>query len=79
MLGVDEVIKMGIAEESNLGVMGWSYGGFMSSWIVGHADRFKAASIGAPVVDLAHQNLTDDIAGFLHPILKMILGRLGII
>ena len=65
MLGVDEVIKMGIAEESNLGVMGWSYGGFMSSWIVGHTDRFKAASIGAPVVDLAHQNLTDDIAGFL--------------
>ena len=65
MLGVDEVIKMGIAEENNLGVMGWSYGGFMSSWIVGHTDRFKAASIGAPVVDLAHQNLTDDIAGFL--------------
>jgi len=65
MLGVDEVIKMGIADESNLGVMGWSYGGFMSSWIVGHTDRFKVASIGAPVVDLAHQNLTDDIAGFL--------------
>ena len=65
MLGVDEVIRMGIAEESNLGVMGWSYGGFMSSWIVGHTDRFKAASIGAPVVDLAHQNLTDDIAVFL--------------
>ena len=65
MLGVDEVIKMGVAEESNLGVMGWSYGGFMSSWIVGHTDRFKVASIGAPVVDLAHQNLTDDIAGFL--------------
>jgi dipeptidyl aminopeptidase/acylaminoacyl peptidase len=65
MLGVDEVIKMGVAEENNLGVMGWSYGGFMSSWIVGHTDRFKAASIGAPVVDLAHQNLTDDIAGFL--------------
>ena len=65
MLGVDEVIKMGVAQENNLGVMGWSYGGFMSSWIVGHTDRFKAASIGAPVVDLAHQNLTDDIAGFL--------------
>ena len=48
-----------------MGVMGWSYGGFMSSWIVGHSDRFKAASIGAPVVDLSHQNLTDDIEGFL--------------
>ena len=65
MTGVDYVIKMGVADEKNMGVMGWSYGGFMSSWIVGHTDRFKAASIGAPVVDLAHQNLTDDIEGFL--------------
>jgi dipeptidyl aminopeptidase/acylaminoacyl peptidase len=65
MAGVDYVIKMGIADENKMGVMGWSYGGFMSSWIVGHSDRFKAASIGAPVVDLAHQNFTDDIEGFL--------------
>ncbi|HEX6847522.1 MAG TPA: S9 family peptidase [Chitinophagaceae bacterium] len=65
MAGVDEVIKMGVADESKMGVMGWSYGGFMSSWIVGHTDRFKVASIGAPVVDLSHQNLTDDIEGFL--------------
>ena len=65
MAGVDQVIKMGVADESKMGVMGWSYGGFMSSWVVGHTDRFKAASIGAPVVDLSHQNLTDDIEGFL--------------
>ncbi len=65
MAGVDHVIKIGVADENNMGVMGWSYGGFMSSWIVGHTNRFKAASIGAPVVDLAHQNLTDDIEGFL--------------
>lgn len=65
MTGVDYVIKMGITDESILGVMGWSYGGFMSSWIVGHTSRFKAASIGAPVVDLTFQNLTDDIEGFL--------------
>ena len=65
MAGVDAVIKMGVADENKMGVMGWSYGGFMSSWIVGHTDRFKAASIGAPVVDLSFQNLTDDIEGFL--------------
>lgn len=65
MAGVDHVIKMGVADEAKMGVMGWSYGGFMSSWIVGHTNRFKAASIGAPVVDLSHQNLTDDIEGFL--------------
>jgi dipeptidyl aminopeptidase/acylaminoacyl peptidase len=65
MNGVDYVIKMGVADENKMGVMGWSYGGFMSSWIVGHTNRFKAASIGAPVVDLSFQNLTDDIEGFL--------------
>ncbi|HMK24934.1 MAG TPA: S9 family peptidase [Chitinophagaceae bacterium] len=65
MAGVDEVIRMGVADENKMGVMGWSYGGFMSSWIVGHTNRFKVASIGAPVVDLGHQNLTDDIEGFL--------------
>lgn len=65
MAGVDHVIKMGLADSTKMGVMGWSYGGFMSSWIVGHTNRFKAASIGAPVVDLSHQNLTDDIEGFL--------------
>ncbi len=70
MAGVDFVLKMGVADTEKLGVMGWSYGGFMSSWIVGHTDRFKAASIGAPVVDLSHQNLTDDIAGFLPSYMK---------
>jgi len=70
MAGVDYVLKMGVADPDKLGVMGWSYGGFMSSWIVGHTDRFKAASIGAPVVDLSFQNMTDDIQGFLVSYMK---------
>lgn len=70
MTGVDYVVKMGVADADKLGVMGWSYGGFMSSWIVGHTDRFKAASIGAPVVDLSFQNMTDDIPGFLNSYMK---------
>jgi dipeptidyl aminopeptidase/acylaminoacyl peptidase len=65
MLGVDEVIKLGVADKNKLGVMGWSYGGFMSSWMVGHTDRFKAASIGAPVVNLVSQDGTSDISEFL--------------
>ncbi|HEY0678639.1 MAG TPA: S9 family peptidase [Chitinophagaceae bacterium] len=66
MAGVDHVIKAGYADPERLGVMGWSYGGFMSSWIVGHTNRFKAASIGAPVVNLISQDGTSDIAEFLH-------------
>ena len=70
MAGVDYVIDRGMADPDKLGVMGWSYGGFMSSWIVSHCDRFKAASIGAPVVDLSFQNMTDDIPGFLPSYMK---------
>jgi dipeptidyl aminopeptidase/acylaminoacyl peptidase len=65
MAGVDYVISKGWADPDKMGVMGWSYGGFMSSWVVGHTNRFKVASIGAPVVDLVTQDLTDDIPGFL--------------
>lgn len=66
MAGVDHVIKLGLADSTRMGVMGWSYGGYMSSWIVGHTNRFKAASIGAPVVNLISQDGTSDIAEFLH-------------
>lgn len=65
MAGVDHVIELGVADPEQLGVMGWSYGGFMTSWILGHTDRFKAASIGAPVTDLVAFNGSADIQGFL--------------
>ena len=44
MTGVDHVINMGVADENRLGVMGWSYGGYMTSWIITQTQRFKAAS-----------------------------------
>ncbi len=52
MAGVDHVIEMGIADPERLGVMGASYGGFMTSWIVTHTDRFRAASTACSVNDL---------------------------
>ena len=65
MTGVDTVIKMGVADENRLGVMGWSYGGYMTSWIVTQTKRFKAASAGAPVTNLMSFNGTADIPGFV--------------
>jgi len=44
MSAVDYVIKQySFIDETRLGVTGGSYGGFMTNWIVGHTDRFKAA------------------------------------
>lgn len=53
MAGVDFLVDQGIADPERLGVMGASYGGFMTSWIVTQTGRFKAASTGASVNDLA--------------------------
>ncbi|MDP2858327.1 MAG: S9 family peptidase [Bacillota bacterium] len=47
MAGVDEVIRLGIADPDRLGVTGWSYGGYMTCWVVTKTQRFKAASTGA--------------------------------
>jgi dipeptidyl aminopeptidase/acylaminoacyl peptidase len=52
MTGVDHIVEMGVADPERLGVMGWSYGGYMTAWIITHTDRFKAASVGAGPVDL---------------------------
>lgn len=65
MTGVDKVIAMGVADPERLGVMGWSYGGFMTSWIVTQTSRFKAASAGAPVTNLMSFNGTADIPAFV--------------
>ncbi len=65
MTGVDHVIKMGVADPERLGVMGWSYGGFMTSWIVTQTPRFKAASVGAGVTNLMSFIGTADIPSFI--------------
>ena len=65
MTGVDKVIEMGVADPNRMGVMGWSYGGYMTSWIVTQTHRFKAASAGAPVTNLMSFNGTADIPAFV--------------
>jgi dipeptidyl aminopeptidase/acylaminoacyl peptidase len=47
MSGIDYLIKRGIADPSRLAVKGWSYGGYLAGWAIGHTDRFKAAAFGA--------------------------------
>jgi dipeptidyl aminopeptidase/acylaminoacyl peptidase len=51
MRGVDHVIALGVADPDRMGVMGGSYGGFMTFWTVTQTDRFKAA--------IGHAGITD--------------------
>ena len=61
MAFLNAVTERPYLDKDRLGVYGYSYGGYMSSWIVGHTDMFKAAVIGAPVVDLTSFYGTADI------------------
>jgi len=63
--GVDKVIEMGIADENKQFVMGWSYGGYLTSFIVTKTDRFKAASMGAGLPNLISMVTTTDIQDYL--------------
>jgi acylaminoacyl-peptidase len=47
-------------DKKNIGLTGGSYGGYMTNWIVGHTDRFKAAVTQRSVVDLKSFNGTSD-------------------
>ena len=61
--GVDGVIADGLADPERLGVTGGSYGGYLTNWIVGRTDRFKAAITCRSVVDMGMLFLTGDISG----------------
>jgi dipeptidyl aminopeptidase/acylaminoacyl peptidase len=51
MAGVDALLQKGYIDEQRLGVIGGSYGGFMTSWLIGHTDRFKAAVADRSVIN----------------------------
>jgi dipeptidyl aminopeptidase/acylaminoacyl peptidase len=63
--GVDALIAKGVADPERMGIMGWSYGGYMTSWTITQTSRFKAASVGAGVTNLMSFQGTADIPGFL--------------
>ena len=65
MAGVDRVIDMGVADPDRLLLMGWSYGGYMTSFAVTRTDRFKAASMGAGLPNLISMTTTTDIQDYL--------------
>jgi dipeptidyl aminopeptidase/acylaminoacyl peptidase len=51
LAGVDAAIKAAPIDGERLGLMGHSYGGFMTMWGVTHSQRFKAAVAGAGIAN----------------------------
>ncbi len=63
--GLDKLIEDGAADKDNQYIMGWSYGGYMTSFMVTRTRRFKAASMGAGLPNLISMTTTTDIPDYL--------------
>ena len=67
--GVDALVKDGIADANRLAIGGYSYGGYMTNWLITQTTRFKAAVTGAGgvenVADWGNDDSTIDDAWFL--------------
>jgi dipeptidyl aminopeptidase/acylaminoacyl peptidase len=66
MTGADELIRRGIADSTQMAFEGWSYGGYMTSWVVSQTGRFKAAMMGAGLPSLLSMAGTTDIPGYIN-------------
>jgi dipeptidyl aminopeptidase/acylaminoacyl peptidase len=68
MAGIAALEKQGFIDESRIGVSGWSYGGYMTSWLISHYHIWKAAVSGAAgnnradTYNLADYNVTERFA-----------------
>jgi dipeptidyl aminopeptidase/acylaminoacyl peptidase len=61
LTGVDALVKDGIADPDHLTIGGYSYGGYMTNWIITQSNRFKAAVTGAGAVEHAANWGNDDL------------------
>ena len=70
MSGVDAAVKQGFVDTSRLYVSGCSGGGVLSSWVIGHTDRFAAAAVRCPVIDWLSMAGHTDIPLFTYSFFK---------
>jgi dipeptidyl aminopeptidase/acylaminoacyl peptidase len=65
MAGIETIKQRGIVDESRMAVSGWSYGGYMTTWMIGnYPEVWKAAVAGAAVTDqIDQQNFSDGAGG----------------
>jgi dipeptidyl aminopeptidase/acylaminoacyl peptidase len=70
MAAVDTAIKQGNVDESHMFVSGCSGGGVLSSWVIGHTNRFAAAAVRCPVIDWISMAGETDIPYFTYRFFK---------
>lgn len=59
--GVYHLIALKKADPDYLVIGGWSWGGYLTTWLIAHTDRYKAAVVGAGVSEVVNQYVTSDI------------------
>ena len=52
LTGIDHLVRQGIADRGRQFLYGVSYGGYMTTWLVGHTHQFRAAAAQNSVTDL---------------------------
>jgi dipeptidyl aminopeptidase/acylaminoacyl peptidase len=65
LAGTDHLVRTGRADAARLGVMGVSYGGYMSSWLVTQDRRFRASIPISPVTDWVSMQWTSNVPHFV--------------
>jgi dipeptidyl aminopeptidase/acylaminoacyl peptidase len=65
MTGIDALVAKGIADPDRLAHIGWSYGGYMTAWVITQTTRFKAAMVGAGLTNMWSMYGTNDIPNVL--------------
>lgn len=58
--------KCSFIDSNRVGVTGGSYGGFMTNWIIGHTDRFKAAATQRSIANWISKFCTTDIGYYFN-------------
>jgi dipeptidyl aminopeptidase/acylaminoacyl peptidase len=62
MAGIDAMIRRGGVDPDRVAVTGWSYGGYMTAWLIGrYPDRWRAAVAGAAPVDITDMSSLTDL------------------
>ena len=59
--GLETLKKQGYVDTSRIAVSGWSYGGFMTVWMIGHYPGWRAAVAGAAAMDLTDMYALSDL------------------